>query len=168
MIFIILNVDRSARSEHAVHPTLGPWGVGGSAGPVAADLKGDFGRVQNPYITIDWSLESGDCLEASRGRRGGKRRVAKRFLIWVRSGFTHGRIAHFTGKIVSDHVGNDSVIETLFYGGLIPSLWVSRMPGSTPLASEHLSSNGRVLCACLDDARSAVPKLRCHAVQTSA
>ena len=106
MIFIILNVDRSARSEHAVHPTLGPWGVGGSAGPVAADLKGDFGRVQNPYITIDWSLESGDCLEASRGRRGGKRRVAKRFLIWVRSGFTHGRIAHFTGKIVSDRVGN--------------------------------------------------------------
>ena len=41
---LILNVDRSA------HPSmqstqLGPWGVGASAGPVAAGLKGDSGRV---------------------------------------------------------------------------------------------------------------------------
>ena len=38
-----------------LHASTGSvWGVRGvSAGPVATDLKGDSGRVQNP-ITIDW------------------------------------------------------------------------------------------------------------------
>ena len=51
---VILNVNRST-SVHAcsiaVRPTgsvLGPWGVGGSAGPATEGLKRLSGRVQNP------------------------------------------------------------------------------------------------------------------------
>ena len=55
----ISNVNRSA-SEHMQSTPQGrqstpqgPWGLGASAGPVAADLyKGDSGRVTDPYSTV--------------------------------------------------------------------------------------------------------------------